>query len=645
LLSDSDALSLLLEWNTRCQPPWERHDLERKIEEAHKADRLEHADGWLLNERTHETTGETTTDQDTRRTIRIGVDEEKIVIEGIAALVAAQREVYQRGGMLVRVLTTERRLAGVILPTGTPTIDTLPPEILSMHLASAAAWCRRKETKDGTVWVPTTPPDKTVRQVAAYGDWWGVRVLEAIVETPVMRPDGTILDVPGYDDSTGLLYVPNGTFDPVPLSPSRADAQRAVDLLIDAVVDFPFAGPEHRSAWMAGLLGMFASYAYDGPSPLELIEAPERGSGKGLLASVQAEIALGRPLPVTPQTHEDEELRKRIMAIALSGCRVVLFDNITHLGGSVMDAALTSTVWKDRILGVSRDKDLPLLVNWIATGNNVSLVGDAVRRVLLVRLDPDCEQPDARTGFRHDPLIPWVRANRGRLVAAALTILRAYVAAGRPPVDLPSWGSYETWSALVRGSLVWAGQPDPYLTRARLVEGDAGDEAIRVMFDGLRDVIRTVGDTRGTVSAADVAGELESLQPTHPLRVAIPELVKLQPGKLASGRDVGYLLRRMAGKVRGGFRLCRTAKQAGTFRWYLEPIASQGEGHGAHGAHKSPRPAEKNSCDGSVEVETERGAARGETCAPCAPSPLASDPDEEWFRRTAELTADLRGGQ
>jgi predicted P-loop ATPase len=51
LLSDSDALSLLLDWNTRCQPPWERHDLEYKISEAHKADRLEHADGWLLDEK------------------------------------------------------------------------------------------------------------------------------------------------------------------------------------------------------------------------------------------------------------------------------------------------------------------------------------------------------------------------------------------------------------------------------------------------------------------------------------------------------------------------------------------------------------------------------------------------------------------
>lgn len=624
-LSDSDALSLLLDWNARCQPPWERRELERKISEARKADCSDHSDGWLLDAKREKPASGGETDREPSRVIRIGVDEERCVVEGIAALVASRREVYQRGGMLARVLTTERRLAGVVLPKGTPTIDTLPTEILSMHLASAAAWHRRKETKDGTVWVPTTPPDKTVRQVAAYGDWKGVRVLEAIVETPVLRPDGTILDVPGYDNATGLLYVPNGSFDPVPSAPTLADARQAVDTLLDVVADFPFSGPEHRAAWLAGLLGMFSNYAYDGPAPLELIEAPERGSGKGLLASVQAELALGRPLPVTPQTKDDEELRKRILAIAMSGCRVVLFDNVTNLGGPVMDAALTSTTWIDRILGVSKtSKELPLLVNWIATGNNVALKGDVVRRILLVRLDPDCEQPDARTGFKHDPLIPWVRANRGRLVAAALTILRAYVAAGRPAVDLPSWGSYDTWSALVRGSLVWAGQPDPYLTRARLVHGDAGDEAILVMFEGLRDVIKTAGDARGTISAADVAGELDSLGAAHPLRVAIPELVKLQPGKLANGRDVGYLLRRLAGKIRGGFRLCRTAKQAGTFRWFLEPVASQGQGDGAHGAHDSAPVEEKNHSSSHIKT----GPARGETCAPSAPCA----PGEEWYQ-------------
>ncbi len=42
-----------------------------------------------------------------------------------------------------------------------------------------------------------------------------------------------------------------------------------------------------------------------------------------------------------------------------------------------------------------------------------------------------------------------------------LTILGAYVQAGRPSMNLRHWGSFEGWSDLVRGAVVFAGLPDP----------------------------------------------------------------------------------------------------------------------------------------------------------------------------------------
>ena len=36
--------------------------------------------------------------------------------------------------------------------------------------------------------------------------------------------------------------------------------------------------------------------------------------------------------------------------------------------------------------------------------------------------------------------------NRGQLLSAALTILRGWIAAGRPTHGLVPWGSYEGWS-------------------------------------------------------------------------------------------------------------------------------------------------------------------------------------------------------
>ena len=50
----------------------------------------------------------------------------------------------------------------------------------------------------------------------------------------------------------------------------------------------------------------------------------------------------------------------------------------------------------------------------------------------------------------------WVRANRGRLVAACLTLCRAWIAAGRPR-GTRSIGSYEAWAQVMGGVLGVAG--------------------------------------------------------------------------------------------------------------------------------------------------------------------------------------------
>src|SRR5262249_22615028 len=74
------------------------------------------------------------------------------------------------------------------------------------------------------------------------------------------------------------------------------------------------------------------------------------------------------------------------------------------------------------------------------------------RRVCPIRLESPLERPEERGGFRHPNLRAWVEANRPRLLAAALTILRGYCAAGRPDQHLTPWGSFTGWSGLVPGA-------------------------------------------------------------------------------------------------------------------------------------------------------------------------------------------------
>src|SRR5262249_48617987 len=154
-------------------------------------------------------------------------------------------------------------------------------------------------------WVPTLPPAWAVQALAARGQWPGLRMLEGIVEAPALRLDGTVLDTPGYDVDTGLLFEPTIDFGAIPQSPTRDDALTAKELLLEVVADFPFAARHHLSAWLATVLTYFARPAFEGQVPVVVIDANTRGSGKGLLADTISVICIGRPVPRMANTTND----------------------------------------------------------------------------------------------------------------------------------------------------------------------------------------------------------------------------------------------------------------------------------------------------------------------------------------------------
>ena len=201
--------------------------------------------------------------------IVIGVDEERVNDEAVAAL-ATHPDVYCRGDALVQIATKpDRPSKAVRRQPGSPRIATIKRATIREMLASRAWWLRRAEKK----LVPTHPPDWSVAAVGQRAGWPGVRLLEAVVETPVLRVDGTVLETPGYDAETGIYFKPPKIeFPPIPVEPTKDDAIRASDLLLEVVVDFPFATPAHKAAWLSGVLTPLARHAFDGPTPLTLID-------------------------------------------------------------------------------------------------------------------------------------------------------------------------------------------------------------------------------------------------------------------------------------------------------------------------------------------------------------------------------------
>jgi hypothetical protein len=527
---------------------------------------------------------------DDRPEIDVTPDEHLVNDQAVAAL-NRDDSIFQRGGAIVQILHDhgKKTLKGITRPANTPRIAPLREASLRERLSAAARFVKRKENDEGEETVDQVhPPAFCVAAVGARGHWTSLRHLEGVISSPVLRLDGTVLQTPGYDAITGLYYEPDGQIIDVPTSPTRDDARTACEALLEVVADFPFASPAHRASWLAFLLTPLARHAFAGPSPLFLIDANIRASGKSLLADTGSLIVTGRDIARMSCPEDDDETRKRITAITLNGDQMVLIDNIAgELGSASLDAALTGTVWKDRILGRSEIVEMPLVTTWAATGNNVVLMADTSRRVCHIRLNSDLENPEERADFKHANLRVWVQQERPRLLAAALTILSGYCHAGRPDQKLKAWGSFEGWSDLVRQAIVWIGQPDPGETREELARSsDREAAALRALIQGWPEI-----DPDGLgMTAAKIIERLEkSPDGFEMFRNALLELCPAPAGKMPGNRSLGNKLRHVRGRVVAGKALDRRDSH-GTASWFVKDVGPAGGGGGCSGGSSCSAP-------------------------------------------------------
>ncbi|MCG2683977.1 MAG: hypothetical protein L6306_10230 [Planctomycetales bacterium] len=500
-----------------------------------------------------------------RSTIIVGADEPRVVDEAVVAL-STCKNVYQRG-CLVHIIEGTEPPRGIVRPKESPRIAPMKHARIRELLAASAKWLRpASEGKMERI----HPPDWCVKAIDARGQWEGIRRLEAVVETPVLRANGTVLQTPGYDPQTGIVFRPECNFPPIPEQPTAADAANAVCALVEVVEDFPFATEANRAAWLASLLTPLARYAFHGPAPLFLHDANVRGCGKSLLTDATAIIVSGRDMARMSQPRDDDEFRKRITALAVAGEPLILIDNVAgSFGSPSLDAALTATSWSDRILGATAMvSGVPLYSTWYATGNNIILVGDTARRAVHVRLESPLENPEERIGFHHSDLLNWIRQERPRLAAAAITILSAYAAAGRPDMKLTPWGSFEAWSALVRNAVAWCGLPDPGATRTELnTQADREAVALRQLIVGWEEM----DPFRRGLTLAEVMRTLtEHPRDYDTLRSALLELAPPKDGRTLNPRSIGQRLYHLRRRVVGGkFIDRRTAERKEGMVWIV----------------------------------------------------------------------------
>jgi hypothetical protein len=289
---------------------------------------------------------------------------------------------------------------------------------------------------------------------------WEFPPLQGIIESPALREDGTLITSPGYDRASRLFYAPDPALviPEIPEQPTADHIEVAIEMITDIVWDFPFVDGASRANAIAAMLTPVCRPAIKGPTPLALFDATTQGTGKTLLSEVVSLIVSGREGALFSAPREAEEWRKQLTSVLREGSSIVIVDNVNYrLDSADLCKALTETIHGDRILGQSQTINLPVRCSWIATGNNLQLGGDMLRRCYWVRMDAKCSRPFERSGFRHQRLKQYVLAHRGELLAALLALARSWFVAGCPLPDVTPVGSFEDWTTIVGGILQHAG--------------------------------------------------------------------------------------------------------------------------------------------------------------------------------------------
>jgi putative DNA primase/helicase len=483
---------------------------------------------------------------------------------GIAAMTAAGVAFYQRDKTLVRVCRISAKASDGTL-VSVPAVAQVSNAMLGRALGQAAHWQRLKATgKTSRI----DPPREVVDQIAAMAGEWPFPPLYGVISTPTMRPDGSLLATDGYDPATGFVLLASPAMPKIPERPTKQDALDALATLNALLVDFPFANEPSRSVAMSMLMTPVLRAALPPAVPAHLTSAPEAGTGKSYLQDISAAIAIGDRCPVMSVSSSAEETEKRLIGAALAQFPIIALDNVSVLlMGDFLCQVTERPVLQIRPLGSSNMSRIANTFTPFANGNNLTVGADFVRRTLQCSLDAQLENPETRE-FSSDP-VATVLADRGKYIAAILTIARAYVVAGRPG-RLPQRASYQGWSDTVRSALVWLNWPDPVDSLAGIQAADPIRQQRAAVFAAWsEELIPNVGyQTRELIHQAEEYNLSDRAKPA--LFAALFAVAASHTGHpQIDPKRLGQWLLRNVNTIARGYKLLVDRGDAARPRWKL----------------------------------------------------------------------------
>lgn len=487
---------------------------------------------------------------------RIDITREAYGIQNILDVMAdgLMPDLYTRTGSITWVEVDEQ---------GHPVMHALTADNLRAYLHQYTATVVQVKDEDGSTHDEWELPRSSTCATILGLKTWPLPKLRGIVTSPVVRPDGTLLCESGFDAQTGLYLHPHAPLRRLgPVTPEQVAKAKHI-ILGQMLADFPWVAPSDKAHMVGALLTPILRPFFHGPTPGFVMTAASAGSGKTLLKDI---FGFCYGISSVAWSIADEELRKSITAqLFTQGQPVVAFDNLPNghiIKSAQLSTLLTGEFWGDRILGRTEAVQVRNDRLWLLTGNGLQTGGDNARRVVWIRIDPDCPNPDERDGFVIGDLRPWLLANASTVVAALVTMVRGWLTLGHQQRKNVRFGDYSEWASMMAGILDYLEIPGWLADRTTAA---AGRDAEKQEWAAL------------LVAWHEKFGEREVK--AGEVVAALADFVPQPGGKPVDKRQFGKWLTTRNGQFFGDFKLIGTPdSHAGQNVWMVRPIAQKDAG-------------------------------------------------------------------
>jgi hypothetical protein len=329
-------------------------------------------------------------------------------------------------------------------------------------------------------------PERVLKEVIAARPH--LKKLVGFTALPYYTRAGNLITAHGFSEESGYYLNLTDNFDmsKIPKDPTPEEVIAARDYILkETYGEFPFddgpdsetGGAGSRAHFLAMMLQPIVRPMISGPTPIFLISKPTAGTGASLLIGTALATSYNlKEAGAASESRNEEETRKSITSAFLSGQPYYWIDNVNNqLAGASLCNLATAGKWEDRELGRNKTVSFPNNMQVILSGNNPRGTYEVMRRCVPIRLDAK-RDPRKRKDFRIEDLHDFVATHRQKLVISLLTLVNAWVSAGRPRFRDRKLISFENWGQIMGGIMQVCGMSDGFLCNLHLTQKFADDQ-------------------------------------------------------------------------------------------------------------------------------------------------------------------------